>query len=117
MAQYRLVVATDAVEGRDEEYNDWHTNQHLPDTLAVPGFVCGQRFKLRSVMMGEIRNRYLTIYTMETDDPEQVFDLTMKLAGTDAMPVSDALDLDNTNIGVFEIMSEEMFSLKHRTMD
>jgi len=41
----------------------------------------------------------------------------MKLAGTDAMPVSDALDLDNTNIGVFEIMSEEMFSLKHQTMD
>jgi len=71
MAQYRLVVATDAVEGRDEEYNDWHTNQHLPDTLAVPGFVCGQRFKLRSVMMGEIRNRYLTIYTMEPTIPNR----------------------------------------------
>jgi hypothetical protein len=110
MPQYRLVVATDAVEGREDEYNDWHTHQHLPDTLRVPGFVSGQRFKLRSVVMGEIRNRYLTIYTMETDDPEQVFALTTRLSGTDAMPFSDALDLASTNIGVFEIISEEMFA-------
>ncbi len=108
MPQYRLVVTTEAVEGRDEEYNDWHSNQHLPDTLAVPGFVCGQRFKLRSVVMGEIKSRYLTIYTMETDDPEAVFELTTRLAGTDAMPMSDALDLANTHIGVYEILTEEL---------
>jgi len=108
MSQYMLVVGTDAVEGKDAEYNDWHTNQHLPDTLAVPGFVSGQRFKLRSVVMGEIRHRYLTIYTMETDDPEQVFALTMEMAGSDAMPVSDALDLENTSIGVFEPISDKM---------
>jgi hypothetical protein len=30
-----FVVQTDPAERREDEYNDWHTNVHLPDALAV----------------------------------------------------------------------------------
>jgi hypothetical protein len=41
-----FVVLSNAVEGRDEEFNDWYTNRHLGDVLQVPGFSSARRFGL-----------------------------------------------------------------------
>src|SRR3546814_6479308 len=40
------IVLTNATPGDDEQFNDWYTNTHIPDVLAVPGFVAAQRFRL-----------------------------------------------------------------------
>jgi hypothetical protein len=39
MAKYTFVVLTNAVEGKDDAFDDWYTNTHLGDVLAVPGSV------------------------------------------------------------------------------
>ena len=44
MAKYTFVVLTNAVEGKDDAFDEWYTNTHLGDVLAVPGFVSAQRF-------------------------------------------------------------------------
>jgi hypothetical protein len=43
---FELVVLSDPADGREQEFNDWYTTQHVPDVLHVPGFISGQRFKL-----------------------------------------------------------------------
>src|SRR5690606_19186746 len=43
---YAYVVLSNPVPGRDQEYNDWYSNRHLADVVAVPGFVSAQRFRL-----------------------------------------------------------------------
>ncbi|MEQ9574230.1 MAG: hypothetical protein RLN77_01490, partial [Rhodospirillales bacterium] len=29
MAKYKLIVLINAIEGREDEFNDWFTNQHM----------------------------------------------------------------------------------------
>ena len=48
MAGYKFVVLSNPVAGHEEEYNDWYSNRHLADIVAIPGFSAVQRFVLRS---------------------------------------------------------------------
>ena len=49
MAKHHLLAFPNPVAGREDEFNRWYDGQHLPDMLAVPGFVSGQRFALTDV--------------------------------------------------------------------
>ena len=57
-----MVVQSGPAEGREDEYNDWYENVHLPEVLAVPGFVGARRFR---ALDGD---HYLTIYELDADD-------------------------------------------------
>jgi len=82
MASYKLVVFSDSTEeGNEGEYNDWYTNQHLADVVDVPGFVSAQRFKIKTLVMGEFKNKYMAIYNIESDDPQKVMDAMMARRG------------------------------------
>jgi len=39
------IVQTNAVEGRDDEFNEWYESTHVPDVLSIDGFESAQRFK------------------------------------------------------------------------
>ncbi|MFC0529945.1 hypothetical protein [Phytohabitans kaempferiae] len=56
-----LVVHSNPVPGREDEYNKWYDSEHVPEMLAVPGFVSAQRY----VAHGTPEFRYLTIYEIE----------------------------------------------------
>ena len=71
MAKHIVLVLTNPVEGREEEFNDWYDNTHLAEVLESAGFVAAQRFRLADVQVGghpNPRHRYLAIYEVETDD-------------------------------------------------
>src|SRR5712692_5831572 len=71
MAKYTFVVMTNPTAGKEAEFNEWYNKHHIPDVLNVPGFVCGQRFRLADTQMGgENSNvyKYLALYEIETDD-------------------------------------------------
>ena len=36
---HRLIVFTEPVIGREDEYNEWYDEVHLPEVLATDGFV------------------------------------------------------------------------------
>ena len=100
MARYKLVALSNAAEGRDEDYNQWYQNQHMPDVLSVPGFISCERL----VCLGEGAHRYLAIYEIETDDIESVLAEFAKRPGTELMPVSDSLDMQTVQIGFWQPM-------------
>src|SRR5215469_214807 len=52
MAKHTFLVLTNPVQGKEKEYNDWYTNQHIPDVVSVPGIVAAQRYKLADFQMG-----------------------------------------------------------------
>ena len=93
MARYNYVVISNPVAGREREYNDWYDAQHLPDVLAVPGFVAAQRFRVAQ-QDNPLSGGYVAIYEMETDDPQATLAALQSLAGTERMLMSDALDMD-----------------------
>jgi hypothetical protein len=112
MARYKLIVLTNPHPGQDQEYNDWYTQQHLQDVTAVPGYLSAQRFKLRHPMGFEHEWRYLAIYEVETNDPEASVTALLSRQGTDAMLISEALDLDGAVAGLFEPISPVVTAAK-----
>jgi hypothetical protein len=103
MRRYRFIVFSRAVRGREAEYNDWYQNVHLADVVAIEGFTSAQRFCLASTVIGEQGFPYLAIYEIETDDVAAVVARLYSRIGTDAMVISEALDL-NASALVYEEM-------------
>jgi hypothetical protein len=108
MAHYKLLVLADPVEGREDEFNDWYANRHLADVVAVPGYVSAQRFRLTTVARGAFQNRYLAIYDMETEDAQAAIDELLRLGDSGEMFISEALDDQTLNVGVFEAITERV---------
>jgi hypothetical protein len=60
-----LAIWHDIAEAGEPEYNAWHTRQHMPERLGVPGFRVGRRYVDRN----RDHQRYFTLYegaTLET---------------------------------------------------
>ena len=56
-----LALWNDVDPARDAEYNDWHTQEHVPERVGIPGFLSGRRYVAaeRSV------DRYFTLYEVD----------------------------------------------------
>ena len=81
-AQYTLMVWSEPVAGREDEYNEWYNKQHLPDVVSVPGFVRARRLKLAPVQFdqGPALPRYLAYFEISTDDfPGVMADVTRRI--------------------------------------
>ena len=101
MTEYRFVVLSNAVEGRDAEYDDWYNNRHIHDVLKVPGITRGQRFVWdNESLSGGVppSHRYLAIYEIHTDDLNETLNYLYKNSGTDLMPLSDAMAQDSVAV-------------------
>jgi hypothetical protein len=107
MARYRLVVLSNAVKGREDEYNNWYTHQHLDEVVAVPGFATALRMKLLQPVAGEYEHKYLAIYDIDADNPDDAIE-ALKDSASSNMFISEALDLDTIKCAVFEVCSPEI---------
>ena len=88
-----FVVLTNPSDGREAEYNDWYDRRHLPDVLAIRGFVAAQRFRIDALAPAQkLPWRYLAIYEVAADAVEAAFAELDVRKGTRRMPISDALD-------------------------
>ena len=98
MTEYKLVVMSSPVEGREAEYNDWYDNQHLGDVVRLPGFTGAKRFELQPGQEAPLGHTYLAIYDMETDDVDATMAGLVAAASTPAMPISDALAMPTVTL-------------------
>ena len=73
--KYYQLVFSDPVAGKEDEYNKWYSEQHVPDIVAVPGFVSGQRlsFAAGGVHQGTKQYQYLVMFKIVTDDLPATF--------------------------------------------
>ena len=65
-----LVVTMEVDEADEAEFNEWYNEQHLPERMAISGYVSARRFKLE----GDNNNnalKYLCIWEMEDGSPLQ----------------------------------------------
>lgn len=94
MSKHVFAVLTNAKPGRDDEFNRWYDEEHIPDVLKVPGIVAAQRFTLSPSqrMDPPYPFKYFALYEIDTEDLAQTMRVLRERIGTDAMPVSDALD-------------------------
>jgi hypothetical protein len=95
------LVFTDPVSGREAEYNQWYSEEHMVHALLADGFVTAQRFKLlhdgaqQFCIPGADPSafQYLTLYGLQTDDIRASEDDMYKYATGQkpGMPMSGAM--------------------------
>lgn len=56
-----LALWNDFDPARDEEYNCWHTFEHVPERVGIEGILCGRRYVARE----RAERRYFTLYELE----------------------------------------------------
>jgi len=96
MPRYAFVVHTNAVDGRDAEFNAWYSGPHLDDLRRLPGVVSARRFRIADAQVRDppSAHRYLAIYEIETDDPQGFARELLARAGTELLATSPALAPD-----------------------
>lgn len=51
---------------REDEFNDWYNNTHIPDILETRGFVKATRYEILEPTSD--KGKYVAVYEIETDD-------------------------------------------------
>jgi hypothetical protein len=98
MKQYRLIVLTTPGKGREDEYNEWYQNTHLPEVVAQKGFKSAQRFRVNKAMSPGHSWPYLAVYEIETDDIDKIFGQ----AGGKVSPTPPGLMDPNQYVVIYE---------------
>jgi hypothetical protein len=98
-----MLVFTDPVAGREAEYADWYEHTHLPELLALPGFIAAQRWAKSGTgpaVGPACGHGNLAIYELEGDG-EKGMAAMMEATTSGALHMSDALDMANVTLWVF----------------
>jgi hypothetical protein len=59
-----LALFNDFAPELDDEYNEWHSREHVPERLGVPGMLRARRYVSRE----GVRFPYFTLYEMQSSD-------------------------------------------------
>jgi hypothetical protein len=108
MPVYTYIVLSNPAEGREDEYNKWYDETHLPENFTdVKGMLSAQRFRFAAPGVvarktGKVPWRYLVIYEVEADNPDAVQEAFDAARAKGGIPASDAFDLNGTGGWFFE---------------
>ncbi len=97
MDRIRMITLSSPQAGRDEAYNRWYDHQHIGDVLRVPGVLSAKRFSL-APGLGAGRWRYMAVFDLASTDTARVLGDLQSRLGTDAMPMTDAIDPDSVSL-------------------
>jgi hypothetical protein len=93
-----LLVFSNPVPGKEDDYNRWYDEEHLAEILAVRGFIATSRFRLDGAQLDgqpECPHRYLAIYEYEGDAEEAMRLLGDELA-SGRMKLPDCIAAEET---------------------
>lgn len=94
MAKGIMVVQSRPIPGREDEYNDWYDNTHIPEICSVPGFTGARRFKLAGNPASGEAPAYLAIYELEADEITAPVQEMRARSKAGKQTPTDALSLD-----------------------
>ena len=104
---HRLLVLSNAVTGRDDEFNEWY-DEHLDHVLAVPGIEAAQRFRFSDGqfppdVIPPSKHRYLTIYEVSRS-PSAVIPALLDPRLADSLP--EAFDRETERAWWYSMVGE-----------
>jgi hypothetical protein len=73
---------------RADEYNKWYDEVHIPEIVALDGFVSARRFAPNG------DGPYIAIYEIEADDVQGAMGVLGEAASSGKMQMSDAMRMD-----------------------
>jgi hypothetical protein len=92
-----LLVLSNAVEGRDVDFDHWYSTIHIPEILELSSFVSAERYRLDAAVPNRTDHRHLAIY--EVTGTKEAFDELA--AARPSLTVSETLDSDRVIQGYY----------------
>ena len=98
--KYTLIVYTSPADGREDEYNAWYDDIHLPEFSALPGVINGRRFKVAS-SDAAVKPVYAAVYELSAH-PDKVFAAMNEGIRDGSVRMSDAVDASSLSVTTLE---------------
>lgn len=93
MARHVQIVLSNPVSAdRDREFNDWYSQQHIPDLMRLPGFAGAQRYRLALPFAGTVPWSHMVLYDLDCDDLGAMLTELVDAHSDGRIAVSDVLD-------------------------
>jgi hypothetical protein len=106
--QETLVLAfTNPLEGKDDEFNQWYDDVHLPQVASGKGWASGERFKLDDVQLdgwSSPLHKYLAIYRLIGDPGEAIKNHTARVEAGELSHRGDLFDAAGSNTLLYTSM-------------
>ena len=98
MEKYLMLTLTNAKPGKEQEFERWNDELHIPDLLRLPGVATATRYQvLGKPGPADVPGwDFGLALQIETDSIDETLEAMGKAARTPAMPISDALDPETT---------------------
>jgi hypothetical protein len=90
-----LVVQTRPSDpSREDDFNRWYDETHIPEVLAIPGIVGARRYRLSETQQvnGDRSYPYLAVYDLDADDLDTVVDELRRRMVDGTIHPTDALE-------------------------
>lgn len=98
-----LVESHPSSPERDAEFNEWYETVHMPEVLALDGFVSARRF--RPVRPGE---PYVAVYDIDADDVTAAAKGVFAAAKSGGFNMSDSMQFDPPpSMRILELKAEQ----------
>src|SRR5262249_18583534 len=110
--KFTFVVLTNPVAGKEDEYNEWYSKQHIHDVVRAPQISAARRFQIAPMSQkagDKLGFKYVALYECEANEAPEIAAGIGALRDEGRMPVSDALDRDTTRAVYFEEMASTGF--------
>jgi hypothetical protein len=90
MAKRLMLVLSNAAQGRDDEFNDWYDNVHIPDVCSIEGVLSAARYEVEGDDPAAPQ-RYMTIYELDREGAAVMADIVEGMT-SGALAISDSID-------------------------
>ncbi|MCB0937041.1 MAG: hypothetical protein KDB55_13695 [Mycobacterium sp.] len=97
------VVFSNPVPGKEDEFNQWYDNVHIPELLRVPGMLSATRYALQDAAIYHVEggavpeHRYMCVYELE-GDVDEIMGTIRKSVLNGQVHMSDSLDVAGSRL-------------------
>lgn len=104
--RHLLMALSSARPGREDSYDTWFVDEHLPDVLAIPGFVSARPLARDATQLVRDESSYdrLTLYEIESDDLATTLKEFRSRVRDGRVRLSDDVDPDRSLTCVFSAL-------------
>lgn len=103
----KLTVLSNPRPGREQEFNQWYDEVHVPDLLKVPGIAGVERFRLHALPGAPTAaHGYLAVYELD-GDPEAVLAAMAAHSAESGIATSDALDTETIRMDCWDTVGPQ----------
>jgi len=110
MDSHVMLVFSNPIEGREEEFNAWYEGTHIPEVLGTPGVVAARRYQaaqLDAPGFPAPPQKYLAVYEL-SGDPAKVLAAMNERGQSGEISRGEATDRESVSMFIYSARTDRI---------